>query len=209
MKVSLLAGALALLGTAHGRSLSYRMKGSEQKACFYAIVAPNVDLKNALLQFYFSASDAKGTDVVYVDAEVQDAFGKQLYKQTKQTHAEVNIKPPQHGDYSLCLTHHGTHTEKNIDVDVTLPTAPAEAPKEDKAHLENTINKLHRELSDLVHTMRFIKTRERRNVETVETIGEWVWCISIFEVLLIIGMSILQITVLRMFFNGNKKYQRV
>lgn len=209
MKISLLTSALALLGVAHARSLSYRMKASEHEACFYAIVGSNVDLKNALLQFYFSATDIKGTGNTYVDATVQDAFGKQLYKQTKQTHAEINVKPPQHGDYSLCLKHHGTPSDKTIDVDVTLPTAPTETPKEDKAHLENTINRLHKELSDLVHTMRYIKTRERRNVETVETIGEWVWCISIFEVLLIIGMSVLQITVLRMFFTGNKKYQRV
>lgn len=209
MKLAFLTVAIAAgLESIHARSISYRMKSFEPKACFHAVVEPNVQLSNALLQFYFSASSAKGSDVVYVDAEVQGPDGKQLYKQIKQTHAEINIKPPQHGDYSLCLTHHGMASDKNIDLDITLPTPPATSSLTSEAvKLENTVSKLQRELSDLVHTLRYVKNRERRNLETTESIENWIFYISTLEVVLIVGMSLLQVTVLRTFFTGSGKHR--
>jgi hypothetical protein len=187
------------------------MKGSETKACFYAYVDPMVPLNSALLQFYYAAGAAKGGDIVYIDASVTGPSGQPLHSQVRQTHAEVNIKPPQAGEYSLCLTHHGSPSDKDVDVDITLPTLPPQAnqEKDETAKLENTVHKLQRELSDLVHTLRYVKNRERRNLETVESVEGWIFYISIFEVLLIIGMSLLQVTVLRMFFSGNRKQQRV
>ena len=211
MRVSLLSalGSTLLLATANARSLSYYFKSSEQKACFYAMVDPKVHLPSAILQFYYAASDAKGADVVQVDAIVTSPSGQQVHAQSKQTHSEVNIKPTMAGEYALCLTHHGAPTNKFLDVDVTLPTMPHSASQTDEStKLEGTITKLQRELADLVHTIRYIKNRERRNLETVESIENWVFYISTFEVLLIAGMSVLQLTVLRMFFSGSGK-QRV
>ncbi|PJF19693.1 Erp2,4 [Paramicrosporidium saccamoebae] len=175
--------AAGLFVTSQARSLSYRMKGSENKSCFYAYVDPKVPLNNALLQFYYAAGDAKGSDIVYVDASVTGPSGQPLHSQSRQTHAEVNIKPPQAGEYALCLTHHGSPSDKNVDVDVTLPTMPPQAnqEKDDTAKLEATVHKLQRELSDLVHTLRYVKNRERRNLETVESVEGWVFYISIFE----------------------------
>lgn len=142
-----------------------------------------------------------------MDSVVTGPLGQQLHNQQRQTHAEINLKPSQAGEYALCLTHSGSPTDKNIDLDITLPTPPMEV-KEETGKLQNTVPKLQRELSDLVHTLRYIKNRERRNLETVESVENWIFYISIFEVLLIIGMSILQVTVLRMFFSGSSK-QRV
>ena len=211
VQLSTLLVTATLAPLAYARSLSYRMRVGEPKACFYAYVSPDVNLSTALLQFYYSASAARGTENVYVDAEVTDQNGRELYKQMKQTHAEVNIKPSIAGEYALCISHHGNPTEKNLDIDVTLPHAPSATPsehKEQSAKLENTITKLQRELSDLVHTLKYIKNRERRNLETVESIDNWIAGISVFELLLIVGMSILQVVVLRTFFS-NKAYQRV
>lgn len=53
--------------------------------------------------------------------------------------------------------------------------------------------------------MRYIKNRERRNLETVDSIEGWIFYVSLFEVLLIMGMSLLQVVILRTFFSGGKQ----
>lgn len=196
------------LGMAHGRSLSYRLR-HEPRIDFYAHVDPNVHLPSAHLQFYYSASPAHGTGTVYVDVEVTGPDGQQLHKQTKQTHGEINIKPTRPGEYALSIMHHGPPTEKNIDVDITLPSPPPTAGQQkEEIKLENTVQKLDHEVAEVVRMMRHLKARERRNLETVETIQDWIFYLSIFELLLIVGMSVLQVTVLRMFFSNSGK-QRV
>lgn len=197
------------LGIVHGRSLSYRMRPSEPRACFYAYVDPNVHLPSALLQFYFSASAARGTDTVFADAEVIDPSGQQLNKQTQQSHAEINIKPTRPGEYALCIMHHGAPSEKNIDVDITLPLPPHNTGQQkEAAKLEAAVDNLGGELTKLGRTMHSIRDRERRNLNTVEAIQDWIFYLSLFELLLIAGMSVLQVTVLRMFFSNSSK-QRV
>lgn len=115
------------------------------------------------------------------------------------------------GEYSLCLTHHGHPSEKDLDVDITLPALPADSndanqsTSKESAKLQTTVTKLQHELGDLVHLLRYIKNRERRNLETVVSIETWIFYVSVFEVLLIVGMQLLQVVVLRTFFSGNKR----
>lgn len=149
----------------------------------------------------------RGTDVVYVDAIVADPSGKTILSHRKQTHEEMTIKPTVPGAYSLCIEHHGRATEKDLDVDITLPIIPGDANQsasKESRKLENTVVKLQHELGDLVHLLRYVKNRERRNLETVDSIESWVFYVSFFEVLLVVGMQLLQVVILRTFFSGNK-----
>lgn len=144
-------------------------------------------------------SDARGTDVVRVDATVTGPTGQVLYAQTGKTHAEVNIKPTMHGEYSLCLRHHGTPSEKTVDYDVNLPS------KREEKKLDLAVDKLQHELGELIHLMKYIKNREKRNLDTVSSIESWVFYVSFFEVLLVMGMSLLVHVILRAFFSGNRQ----
>lgn len=56
LAATILAGGMVV---ANARSLSYRMRASEGKACFYAVIEPNVNLASALLQFYFAVGGMK------------------------------------------------------------------------------------------------------------------------------------------------------
>lgn len=198
--------AVLLTAMAGARSLSYRMRASEQRACFYATVDPRVDFSTATVQFYFAASDAKGTESAYVDAVVTGPTGTVAHNQKRQTHAEINVKPNQAGEYALCVSHSaGSVADKNIDVDITLPVpqavgAAGTAMDEASAKLKSALGKLHGELLELVQTLRLVKTRERGNLATIDTISSWVSFVSVFEILLIVGMSAAQITILRTFF---------
>lgn len=93
----------------------------------------------------------------------------------------------------------------NVDVDITMPLVPHADGGKETEKLELTVSKLQHELSDLVHQMRYIKNRERRNLETVDSIEGWIFYVSLFEVLLIMGMSLLQVVILRTFFSGGKQ----
>jgi hypothetical protein len=201
-----------ILKNVQARSLSYRFKGSEPKVCFYANVDPRVDFASAIVQFYYAASDVRGSETVYVDAIVTGPTGTVAHNQKKQSHAEINVKPSVAGEYSLCLSHHGNPSDKNIDVDINMPFPPPQNSQikmdEETSKLTSTIVKLQGELRDLVHTLRYIKNREHRHLDTIHTISSWVFWVSIFEILLVFGMSGLQITILRTFFSGNSSSSR-
>lgn len=140
-----------------------------------------------------------------MDATVTGPSGQQLKSQQYQTHSEINVQPKEHGDYALCITQSEHPKAINVDVDITMPSIPHADGGKETEKLELTVNKLQHELSDLVHQMRYIKNRERRNLETVDSIEGWIFYVSLFEVLLIMGMSLLQVVILRTFFSGGKQ----
>lgn len=202
--------AAALVGGACARSLSYYMKAYEATACFYAYVDPRVDFSSATLQFYFASSDAKGSQPSFLDVTVTGPNGVDVHTQSRQKHAEVNVRPNAGGSYKMCVSHPRDKGEPNVfdkivDVDITLPPVPDAASSgavldEATRKLNSTLSKLQRELGDVVHTLRFIKSRERGNLDKLGAISSWVFWVSAAEVVLILGMSAAQIAILRTFF---------
>lgn len=194
------------LGLLSARSMTFRLKAMDQKVCVYANIPPETDLTTAMLQFYFAVSDARTGEQSFADAVVQGPTGVIAHNQSKQNHAEINVRPNIFGEYSLCLAHSGTPSEKNIDIDVTLPAMPVvyanpSETDETTRKITQTVVKLQRELQDIVHTLRYIKSREMHNMTQVNTISGWVWNISIFESVLILGMSATQVIILRTLFS--------
>src|SRR5690606_14816603 len=105
------------------------------------------------------ATNPKGPEA-RVNVEVLGVKGERLYTGTDKTHDEVNIKPPEHGEYGICFTHQRAPKEVTLELDFTLPASPSagSAPTSGEAvKLENTVTKLNTELSSLVHTMRYMK----------------------------------------------------
>ncbi len=149
----------------------------------------------------------RGSGPAVVAAVVAGPSGAVLKTEDRKAHAEINIDVEQHGQHSICIKHVGSPTDKNVDLDITVPDAVAITPpisaqnQEAAEKLIKTITKLQGELGDLVHTMRYIKSRERRNLETVESIESWIFYLSVLEVVLIIAMSLFQVTILQMFFS--------
>lgn len=189
------------------------MKASDQNNCFHAFIDPKVDLKTAQLQFYFAVSDVRGAEPAYANYKLIAPTGQELQQAQHVTHSEVNVKPTMAGEYALCLAHSGSPSDKNVDVDISLPIPAAVLDEsgltkdeiDDSHRLEDTIQRLKRELGDLVHTMRKLKGRERGHMDTVRSIANIIFYFSLFEVALIFGMSFMQITVLRMFFGTSSK----
>lgn len=93
-----------------------------------------------------------------------------------------------------------------IDVDIS-----AEEPDEDEVvadrlvPLKNSLNLLKTNLRDLMGALRHIRTRESRNMATVQTIEERIMKFSYFEVILVTIMSIGGVFVLKTYFKNHLK----
>jgi len=148
--------------------------------------------------------------------------GQQLHNIPSQHQAEISIKPLDIGEHAICFTHGSSPTDKVIDLDVTLTHADgspfilartdatgnvltqATADAATQA-LESTVSKLNRDLAEISHTLKFLKNREKRNMDTVDSIDKVIFYFSFFETLLILGMSLCQVAILRHFFGRTSR----
>lgn len=142
--------------------------------------------------------------------------GSILHTLRRQSHNELKIRPNEAGEHSVCFSHSTTYTDKDIDLDVSLTKLDshpdlmkAEPPKDPAGQLAKKLEKtgedLQRDLTELLHTLRHLRNRERRGLETVESISGHIYWFSLLEMALIIGMSVLQVVILRTFFSSTGK----
>lgn len=143
--------------------------------------------------------------------------GQQLHSIPAQSHAEISIKPVEIGEHSICFAHGSTATDKTLDIDVTLTNqdgTPFVVNRGDEAGkvltqasadaatqaLESTVSKLNKDLAEISHTLKYLKNREKRNTETVNSINSIIFSFSLFETALLFGMPLCQVAIIRHFF---------
>lgn len=71
--------------------------------------------------------------------------------------------------------------------------------------LESSVGRLKEELHDILRTLKYIKARELRNLQTVVAVELRIFYFSIFDALLVVGMAVMQVYVLRTFFTTKGK----
>ena len=134
-----------------------------------------------------------------------------------KSHAEFTVKAIEAGEHAICFTHGSVPTEKNLDLDVSL-TNPDGTPftitrPEDEGkvltqatadaathELEESINKLIKDLTEMSHTHKYYRNRAKRNMDTVNSINRTIFWFSFGETILFVGMSLCQVVVYHMFF---------
>lgn len=209
------------------KSVSVLMKAHEAKSCYYFLVSPESAGPNMPLNIVFAVTDAQTMNSATVNSEVYfpDQPTKAQYEQKSQAYREISIQNTIAGEYALCLSHdHSSYRDKNVDIDVNYPALSVAAAaaaaasgkggdgiavtEESASKLEQSVINLQNELQGILSTMKYLKAREINNLNTVRAINKWIYRISVFEVLLIVGMSALQVSTLRFFFSKSGK-QRV
>lgn len=218
MKISIIF--LTALGLIEALSLTYRMKANEEPCFLTDIINPN-----SRIQLYFSATDVRNEGNAFVNIIFRDSKNNAIHSMEKQTSAELNLAPPV-GTVSICFSHYDApgngKTDMNIDIDYSLvkadgtPYLPgqnevasesgaavqANVMDADTTKLDKIVIKLHKDLGDLNHNLKYMKVRIRRNKEVVETIEFRIFWFSVIESAMILGMSILQVVILRKFFSS-------
>lgn len=148
-----------------------------------------------------------------MDVKFYDPMNKILYEERAVSFGDQVFNAAMAGDYRACFVN--SFTTKVIDFDLTLAqdddygkgasdaSGPGFAPK--LSTFEESLSKLKVDLRYLQAYQRYFKNRDARNQMTVEGTEQLVFWFSILVSLLIMGMSALQVYILRRFFTTSGK----
>ena len=181
------------------------MNASDPKHCFYL----RVKEPNTPIHIYYSINEAKLTsqDGKLLDFHLTGVRGEIIQSVPSKATSELTVDAREPGEYAACF-YHKDATRKIINVDFTEGRSPQEkaaAAKSPTRDLEESNEKLSKNLEDLLQSFRYLKNRERRNMETVEETHGRILFMSILEILLILGMSLLQVVVMRTLFSPSRR----
>ncbi|KAL8283165.1 hypothetical protein RQP46_005943 [Phenoliferia psychrophenolica] len=185
--LSLVVLLVALISSAHASALTTTIQASE-RTCFYALV-DKVGEKvqsGGSFDIDWTVTDPKDTIVIEGERERQ---GDYIFT----AHLV--------GEYSFCFSNDmSSFSEKLVDFDIMVeseprPVAPAKptALTEQTSSLEESIYKLSGSISSIQRTQKYFRTRENRNVSTVQNTQWRIFMFSISESVLMCGMSAFQV----------------
>lgn len=132
------------------------------------------------------------------------------------------------GDHAICFTHAIAYTDKTIDLDVNrtkLETHPDILAKKSNANksvgedgqsagvddpatalakqLEIKAGQVQADLIEMVHSLKHLRNREERNLDTVKSINKSIFTYGMLVSTIVVGMSILQVVILKTFFSAS------
>ena len=186
---------------------------AKEKSCFYVFT----EKPSTQIRYYFAVQSGGSFDVDYV---ITDPNQNVIYQDNKKRHGDFVFPAQIPGEYEFCFSNTmSTYLEKVVDFEIevegdgtgsksvkaSLPNQPNAKPL---AHVENmraTIDSIDEQLNGLAKTIQFYKTRNGRNQATVQSTESRIFYFSVFEVLLMVGMAVLQITIVQLFFKGSRK----
>lgn len=149
-----------------------------------------------------------------MDVTVTDAAGRIVKQWQKEKQGDFVLTSPAVGEVSVCFANGlASFAAKTIEFEVLLTDKTPEGEVKnplDKTEaavspLQQSVSRLQEELHDIVRTLKYIKARELRNLQTVHGTELRIFYFSLFDVLLIVGMSVMQVYVLRTFFTTKGK----
>ena len=118
------------------------------------------------------------------------------------------------GEYRFCFDNSmSTLTDKMIDFEIavenepraaSIPSKQGSTPEQTTA-LEESISKISGLLSSVSRQQKYFRTRENRNFSTVRSTESRIWNFSLIESGMMVGMALLQVFIVRMFFTGGRK----
>lgn len=108
-----------------------------------------------------------------------------------------------------------TFADKYVDFEITSEANPGTsssllpqksgAPSEQHDQLEDLVFKVSGQLSTVNRMQKYFRTRENRNFSTVRSTEKRIFQFSLIEVVMMVGMAVLQVLVVRFFFQGARK----
>lgn len=136
------------------------------------------------------------------------------------SYKDFKVQPLMAGRHSICFKHHGSPTEKVLDIDVSLikteaarANSAASSNSNDltgstasvTAEIERVNRRVKEDLSALYHSLLTMKDREKGNQNTVKSILGLIKWFSIFQSLTVVAIGFTHVYVLKTFFSNNAK----
>ncbi|EIM22857.1 hypothetical protein E3Q22_01747 [Wallemia mellicola] len=181
-----------------------------ERSCFYA----NVDKKGEKIGFYFAVQSGGNFDI---DWEVIDPEGNVVVHGEKERQGDFIFTGNHYGEYKFCFYNRlSSMEEKLVDFDILVESEPRhELPKKTKylqdstQSLEDSLYKIQGQVSTLQRNQRYFRTRENRNISTVNSTKRRLKSYAIFETLAVILMSCAQVWIVKNFFNMSSTRYKV
>jgi len=135
--------------------------------------------------------------------------GETIYDDSKVTEVEVVVTAEEPGKYSYCFDNRfGSAVEKavtfNTDIYPNEVAAPSNKDSQEEDALEATVKELEMRMKELKHAQQYMEVREKAHHDTNNSTNNRVLYWSIFEMCLLVVVSIGQIYYLKLFFSDER-----
>lgn len=146
-----------------------------------------------------------------IDFKVKAPNGEVLYDQPKESQGEYSFAARTAGEYQFCFSNDmSTFSDKVVEFDLSIDseikaTLPPSVGSGDTDFVERAITSIEERTANMVRSLQYYKTRNNRNESTVKSTENRIFWFSIFEVLLMVGMGVLHVTIVQLFFTGSRK----
>jgi hypothetical protein len=140
-----------------------------------------------------------------------DPKGRILFSGEKERQGDFVFNGNDVGEYSFCFSNTmSTFAEKVVDFEIIQEGERAQHPSGRDGSMsieDSTLDSMYRisgGLSKISRLQKYFKVREARNFDTVSSTENRVFYFSVFESMLMVGMSLLQVYIVRTFFRTTK-----
>lgn len=147
-----------------------------------------------------------------IDVTIKRPSGNLVEQLAKSSGDELIFTTTEVGEYELCFYNEmSTFADKKVefDFDIDSNALRAELPKgvdiSSSTEIEQHIDNLEYRIAELARSLQYYKARNARNQSTVGSTYERVWWFSLIELGLVVGMAVLNVTVVQLFFKGSRK----
>lgn len=212
--------SLILLSIGLCSTITFELPKS-QTECFY-ILAPEAQ---CTITYYFAVLGSQSNDNS-VNYKIYNPEDKELpiIEKSNVRLSEWSFVGESEGEYAFCFQG-GNEYNKIVDLDIrhTCHNEVSMGSKESEAKIaarnlrqqhndpvknsvEHLVDKIGEQLNQLETNLLYYKIRSKRNHNTVLSNDSRITDFSIFGILLVFGMGLIEIIILKLFFRESRKY---
>jgi len=177
--------------------------GAKSEGCFYEIVE-----KDQPVGVMFQVIAGGFLDI---DVRIFGPDNRHIYTGARETDGRYSFTASSSGTYSFCFSNAmSTVTPKTVDLSVTVggvsdyEAKGAAASDAEVTPLNAAVNQLSDAITAIASDQKYLKMREEAHRNTNESTNSRVLWWSIFEMVVLVGMSIWQIYYLKRFFEDKR-----
>lgn len=194
---------LALATVASAIPLTVKVPASEVR-CFYGEVFDS----GTKVGFSYSVQSGGAFDI---DFTLKDPNQNVLFERNKESYGEYLFSARNIGEYQFCFSNDmSTFTDKMVEFDLNMDSdlkasLPEPVDSANTDSVEHSISVLEERVSVLLRNLQYYKTRNNRNESTVKSTESRIFYFSMFGLSLMVGMGLLQVVIVQLFFQGSRK----
>lgn len=192
-----------------------------QTECFYTLTPDT----HCTITYYFAVQSSHSSDnsVNYQIYDPSDK-GSPMVERSEIRQGEWSFPAELRGEYAFCFQGGNTH-DKIVDLDITylcqneadIWSQRRKARKEARhlrdlhgdplqSSVENSVDKIEEQLYQLESNLIYYKARTKKNHHTVRSTDFRIIVFSIYGILLVIWMGLVEVIILKWFFQQSRKY---